>query len=663
MRVKGGGALVTGKRRFWRRPGLVAGVFAVALGIRILYLLDIRDNPFFDAPIIDAQYYRDLGLALSRGEGTGRAPFMMPPLYPLLLAMLFRLAGPHLLLAHVLQVVLGAGTAALTALLARRVGGAGVAWVAGLLVATSRALLFLEGDLLATPLAIFLDVLFLLLLLRGLERAARWSLVWPGLCAGLAALAVPTVLASVLGLAVWLVWRRRAAAALVLLASTVVPIVPVTVHNARASGALVWISANGGINFYIGNNPDMRRTVALRPGPEWRRMNDLPLREAGLVHAAARDRWFYARGLRFWRDAPRQALAHTGEKLLHLLHAHERMRDFDMTYFTRHYSRLLRLPSWNFALLLAAAAVGCVCGRRGTARTVLAIFLGSYTAAVLAFFVTARYRAPLLPVLAVFAAVGAAWCMGAVRRRAARPLLAAAALAAAVGTVSAVDWLGQDDVDEVEAIYRVGTAFQQQGDCARALASFATVLARVPDHDLAAAHAAQCEQRAGRAQAAVDLYERILSAHPDHVEAMVSLGNLAWSHGDSAHAAYYYELAVTTEPTFAPAHAYRGQFLLAHAAASPAVAALTRALALDPSWEALRLDLARAYVAARQPERALRELDTALEVMPVTDVFELVRGDALQRLGRDTEARAAWERGLRLNPASAELRSRLRNSS
>jgi len=652
------------KRWLERGNGLALAVFGVALAIRVVYLLDIRGNPFFDSPVIDAQYYRDLGAALARGEGTGRAPFMMPPLYPLVLAGLRWGAGPGPWPAHVLQILLGAATAALAAVIGRRLGGRAVGWLAGMAVATSRALLFVEGDFLATPLAVCLDLLFLYWLLRYLQSARRRDLVASGVACGLGALAVPTVLASLVVLALWLCWRRRRADAAILCVAALLPILPITAYNLRASDSWVWISANGGINFYIGNNANMQHTAALRPGPEWRRMNDLPLREAGIVYPAGRDRWFYAQGLRFWREEPLRALAHTGEKLVQLLQSRELMRDFDFYFFAGHYSRLLRLPGWSFAWLLGFAALGTWRARRGGAgETAALLWLSSYALAIVAFFVTARYRAPLLPILAVFAGMGIVWCVDAARRRGWPALASGLAVAATIGSLSSITWFGAKDTDAAEALYRVGTAYQQQGDCARAMQQFDAVLRLQPQHALAMAHAAQCEHSQGQLQAAVDRYEILVRMHPDYVEPMVNLANIAWAGGDSVSAAHYYALAIATDAYFAPAHAYYGLFLLSHQAAQPALARLERALALDPGWETLRVDLARACVAAGRAERALRELDTVLEVMPATDAVELVRGDALQRLGRTLEARAAWERGLHLNPAHAELQQRLRNAS
>jgi len=642
---------------------MVGVVVLVALLLRLLYLFQIRSNPFFDSPIIDAQYYRDLGLSLSHGEGTGRAPFMMPPLYPLFLAAVFRIAGPGLLLPHVLQFLLGALAAGSSALLAARLAGTTVGLVAGLLVATSRSLLFVEGDLLATPLALCLDLLFLLLLVRFLQEGRWRSLLGAGLAGGLAALTLPLVIVSLAASVAFLALRRQVRAALLLLVAIAVPILPVTWHNLRASGSLVWVSANGGINFYIGNNPTMQHTVALRPGPEWRRMNDLPLREAGIVHPAGRDRWFYRQGLRFWLQQPGMALWHTAQKVWLLLRNREIMRDFDFHYFGTHYAALLRWPWWNFALLLALAAVGIVHARqRSAGENLVLLFLVAYAAGITLFFVSSRYRAPLLPLLALFAAMGGVWCVQMGRTHRGRRLARALLLGLGVFLLSMLQGAGAGSVDVVEARYRVGTALQQKGDCDGALQAYRDVLQRDPMHALAMTHAAACEQQQGRVQAAVDLYERALQADPNYVDPAVNLANLAWAHDDSAAAEQYFELAIARDPLFAQSYAYHGLFQLSHGSARLAVSSLRRALALDPSWESLRLDLARALVASGEAEVALQEVRAAERLMGSSDLSELVRGDALQRLGREPEARAAWERGLRANPANVTLQARLRSA-
>ena len=177
-----------------RKALWITAILALAALVRLLYFLEIRQTPFFLSPVIDAAFYNDLGRTLAAGEGTGRAPFMMPPLYPLVLSVLYRLVGVNLSAAHILQFVFGTLSALMTFAIARRVAGSTVAVLAAVFVATSRALLFVEGDLLATPLAVLLDLVFLFWMVR-FRDSNRWlDLGLAGLFLGLAALARPTVL-------------------------------------------------------------------------------------------------------------------------------------------------------------------------------------------------------------------------------------------------------------------------------------------------------------------------------------------------------------------------------------------------------------------------------------------------------------------------------------
>ena len=650
-------------------------VFAASLALRLVFLFDIRANPFFRVPVIDAEYYHQQALLLVSGTPLPLAPFQMPPLYPFVLSLVYRLFGPDLVAAHLLQVVLGAATAMLTFLLAHRVAqtrleprpALAAALVAAAFTATSKALLFLEADLLATPLAVCLDLLAVWLFVRAVDspRLAWPNLVASGLVLGLAALCVPTVLVCVPFWAVWLAWRRRAPrAALAFVALVALPILPVTWRNHQVSGEWVSISANGGINAWMSNNPDWQRTSALRPGPEWRAMQELPLRTAGIVQSSERDRWFGRQAFEWWLKSPLQAIAGTARKTMLLVHDHEIMRDFDFYYFKDHFSALLRLPGWSFSWLFTLAIVGMVGARRVTplidvpAIRALDLFLLGYALGIVVFLAAARYRAPLLPLLAVWAGMGVVWIGRQVRSRSWRALSRPAAVAAIALLVSELDVFGVDRVDVAEAEYRIATTFEKQGRLPEAIARYDANLQRDPDHALSAARAALCAQQMGRTQEAVDRYETLLERHPDYAEAAVNLANLAWQGGARDAAAHYFEVALHADPYLAQAHASQGRFLRAGGDAPGAVRALTEALRLDPTWQLLRIDLAAALLAAGDRNGAQRELDRALAIIrPAPPELWLVQGDFLAADGRAAAAQAAWRQGAALqggNPATQE---------
>ncbi len=638
--------------------GWMLTAIVVALAVRVAYLFDIAANPFFRTPVIDAEYYHQQAQLLASGGPLPHVPFQMPPLYPMLLSLVYRLFGADLVAAHGLQILFGTATVGLVFALAVRTTtprfgprpGLAAGLVAAGLVATNQSLLYLEGDLLATPLAVFLDTLALWFLVRWAmapapRRPAGLSLdlVGAGLALGLAALALPLVLACVPVFVGWIAWRRRmpaAAAALALLVA--IPIVPVAIRNHRASSEWVLISANGGINAWMGNNPDWRRTSTLRPGPEWRAMQEMPVREAGIVPSSERDRWFQRQAVRYWTATPLAALGSIAAKTLLLVHDHDIMRDFDFYYFRAHFSRLLRLPGFGFAWLVALAGVELLVAggmRRWTGREARAaattptagvaplvpLFVASYAFGIVLFFVTARYRAPLVPALAVLGAPAILWAAALVQRRAWRRLVPGIVVFGTILVLAKIDWFGVDRVDVAEAEYRVATTAEKQGHYAAAFAQYDAVLKRDPNHALAAARAAFCAQLLGQAQQAVDRYETLLERHPEYAEAAVNLANLASQGGARDAAQHYFEVALAADPFLPQAHASYGSFLLQGGDARGAAAAFGKALAYDPTWELLRIDYATALLQAGDVAAARREYERAAAILPRSAALDTLR--------------------------------------
>src|SRR5207245_1704428 len=78
----------------------------------------------------------------------------------------------------------------------------------------------------------------------------------------------------------------------------VLAIAPVTLRNLVRGGELIPISWNGGINLYIGNNPDYDQTVAIRPDLHWKRFVQEPHR-AGVRTAAGASSYFVAKVIRY----------------------------------------------------------------------------------------------------------------------------------------------------------------------------------------------------------------------------------------------------------------------------------------------------------------------------------------------------------------------------
>src|SRR5262249_36412513 len=134
-------------------------------------------------------------------------------------------------------------------------------------------------------------------------------------------------------------------------------------------------------------------------------------RQHGVVGAAAASRFFVDRVVAYAREDPLGFAALQAKKVRLLLGGDEILRN-QAIYPVRADSPVLRLLLWKipglafpFGLLLPPAVLGLVVGARRA--PFLAVVVLVLAGGVVAFFVTARYRAPLVPLLCVFAA--AAW--------------------------------------------------------------------------------------------------------------------------------------------------------------------------------------------------------------------------------------------------------------
>ncbi len=415
----------------------LAAILAVALALRLLFVLGQRGDPLFDHPVLDEQRYVDAARALAAGRGAEDRVFWQPPGVIYAFAAVFKTAGPGLLLPRLLQALLSTASCLLLFLIGRRLFTIRVGLAAAAIAALHGVLVFESHELLPPTWALFLDLLALLLLLQaGAKRDAPRSFA-AGLALGVSAIFAPTILPFALIAAIRL---RRPAAVAALLAGVILPIAPVTLRNHRRGGEVVLVSSNGGLNFYLGNNADYRRTFSLRPGRHWEELTGEPAR-AGIREPGAGSAYFRDKGLAFVTSRPGAAAALTLRKLYLFFHGAEVPRDTDI-YAAREQSRVLavlvapRPICFPDGLLIPAALAGAAAlWPRRRRLAILYAFLGAQAIVIPVFFVTSRHRVPALAAFVLFAAAGAAeiarrWRGWDLRRRAAFAAGAAALLAA-----------------------------------------------------------------------------------------------------------------------------------------------------------------------------------------------------------------------------------------
>jgi 4-amino-4-deoxy-L-arabinose transferase-like glycosyltransferase len=367
--------------------------------------------------------YHEIAVSLSAGEGfevSGYPVTRRPPLYPVVLAAVYKAIGPHAFVGRIVQVLLGVLVVFLTFRVARRYFDETVALVAGGIAALNPFLIAMSGYLLTENLYVVLLLAALLVFptpahLNGPLRKVLLT----------AAVLAATALTRPAGLvlAVWMLgtglllgagslWGRTrnglAAAALFC-----VILLPWCLRNYSVLGGWVGLTSHGGITFYQGNNQKVVDIPHYRGGVT-------PL--AGLPHAdeiarmgeLERERFAWAKGKEFLRRNRGRV-----PQILWWKFARFWRLESDVglsgvrsgwwwstdSFFGRLASRV------DVGLIYAIAAfplsiAGVVLARRRWRELVFLYgVVIAHTAVALVFFGSIRGRIPVEPVVAIFAAV------------------------------------------------------------------------------------------------------------------------------------------------------------------------------------------------------------------------------------------------------------------
>ena len=576
------------------RPAVALAIFAAL--VQAAFLWDIAGAPIFRFPLVDAGTYHRLAVDILKGNGVVGA-FWQPPGYPYFLAFLYEMGGADPVVGRALQALL---LAPLLALLLWRVGRRVVppAWAFGaaLVACVTGPLLFYFSQLLAAAPAAVLIAAVLWLALRAMERPGmvRWLLA--GVATGVAILFVATSAAVIPVLLVfaWLGapagWRQRCKRVAAMIVGVGLIVLPVTMRNALHCGKLVWVSTNGGVNFYVGNSHDWDVSLTTQPGQDWDQMVRMPYK-AGAKDSAEMDRWFERQALRDMKHHPKTALRRLIEKALVFWHGREIPRNLNI-YDWRSESLLLSATVWRagicfpVGLLVPLAVIGVVMLRRQRAVVLLATSIVAYGLLVALFFPCSRYRVPVLPVIVLFATAGV-WAIAmAVREKQTRTIrMLAVALVVLVVLANMPFTWPTDSVNYNAHLWNaIGAAADTRGDKIMAKNSYQRALEFDPRFADAHFNLGSVYTRNGDDMRAEACYEGAVAARPDHDKARINLALLLAKRGRVEDALRQLTFAEMVNPLNAGAFYNHAAVLMQAGKRAEALAPLNRAAVLEPRY-------------------------------------------------------------------------------
>lgn len=654
----------TGKVHTSRREVLaVALVLLAAAVIRIVYLLQYRAHaPYYSAVMSDSIYYDSWAWRVASGEGYGPQPFYMAPLYPYVLALVYRAVGHSFGIAYAFQAALGLVNLLLVYLLGRRLFGHASGLIAALLLMVYAPLAYLESKVLTETLAVTLNLASMLLLVNALSRPSTARFAAAGMVLGLSAVCRPVALITIAFVFVWLALdrRRRAIgfgrfAALAL--GIMLAVLPVTVRNYVVGHDFALISTNGGIVFAQGNNPGSDGVFSALPGFTGsivtQQEEEMSLAGKALGHPVKPSEssafWFRA-AMKFIREDSGSFAKLILRKAVWSLHS----READCSYNVYLEERLVpALKVWfvPFWALAGLALFGFVGRRRETVPReagILGVYILSIFASLVVFTVNSRFRVPAVPVLALFAGFGLVRAAQMIREQRVHALVVLAACVSPFGLISLVRY----PIARITppALANLGSSYLTLGDAENAVPVLKEALAEDPGYASSHSTLGSALVLTGDLDGAISHYRQALRITQGDASVRVNLGRALALRGHIREAVAQLQNAVRLDPDSAEAHAGLACVLQRLGRADEASREAQAANRLEPSLAHKHRALGTAFHSQGRLYAAVYELREAIVLKPDFAEAHSELGLVLKDQGRIGEAVREYREAIRIEP-------------
>jgi Tfp pilus assembly protein PilF len=626
------------KRSSWADwPGWPYVLVGLAVALRLAHIWNSRSNPTFWAPAVDPAWYDDAAVRITQGQW-GPFPLFRAPVYPILLAAVYSVFGHDLFAARILNVVLQGTTVWMIWHVGRSYFSSAVGVVSAVLFAVNGMAIFYACELVSPSAEMLASLLCAWTTLRLFRDSSFAAIIVCGLSYGLAAIIRPNFLFvfPVVLLVILYVnrreWGRWARGPLlsrvaVFVTAAFLPILPVTAANVIKGREFVLIATQGGINFWIGNNPESTGALAILPGygSAWTTEDAETEAAKDVGHrlkSGELSNYYFQKGWHFLRESPASAARIMIRKAALFVNRNEISNNKDIRYFAALSPWLPWLINLNFGILFPLGVLGLMVGWRVPTAKVLLGLIVLYAISVILFFMTARFRMPIVPWLSWLAAAGLVWIAALFREKVnPRRLIPLFIMLPAI-VLAYMDPWGLRNHPLGWARFMEGSAYLRLNQLDSARAGFTDAIRYGQEVDRALLNIGVIEYRLQNYAKAEVWYEQALAVNPNSSNTWNNLGIIHDVQGDTA----------------------------------LAIESFHRALELNPLADDAKENLAGVYfrlgvraLKVNQDTLAIAYLDSAVTLHPNPAAY-YNRALAFTRLGQNSQAEQSLNQAVALDP-------------
>jgi 4-amino-4-deoxy-L-arabinose transferase-like glycosyltransferase len=376
-------------------------IFLLAFVIRLAALYMLIDNPRGDAAD-----YENIALNIIKGKGFVSTRMGLysyrPPLYPLFLACIFSIFRHSYLIVGFFQAIIASITCVAVFYIGEYIFDEKTGLISSVIMALYPSLVFYSTQLLSETLFILILCLFIYVF-YNVRNGVKTKLKWPllGILLGLGSLCRPVIFPFLFFLIPFCFFSLKLNLRkwILVMSFSLLTIAPWTIRNYHVHREFVLLTTYGGANLWMGNYPGARGHIG-DPG----NINRL-VRERG-VPETKKDLFFCKKGLSFITGTPLDFIILSLKKLVlfwnPLVEKHigpSYIRDNSIDYKT--------IITISFSCLIVFTMIGFFSISGLWRKTGLLLILIMYFSMVsMIFYVSLRYRQPIIPVLSIFAGKG-----------------------------------------------------------------------------------------------------------------------------------------------------------------------------------------------------------------------------------------------------------------
>lgn len=403
---------------------IIIAILIAAFFWRMGFLFQLKNNYIFNLyPGSDSLNY-DLWAKRIIQQGLFyTSPFYGMPLYAFFLAFIYKTISLNLWVVRIIQMILGALNCLLIYLIGKKFFNDKIGFLSSIIAASYVMLIFYEVILMPVTLIIFLNSILILSFLELMERSVKRNFIFFGVIAGVAGLAEPGIFLFIIGLILALFFclknktKTEVAFLSFILMVGMCLILSLNIwRNYAFQKDLILVSAHSGINFYIGNNPQASGygdiPLFLRPSQKGHLEDAKLIAQEKLKRRllpSEVSRFWFKQGLNFIKNQPKVFLKLSLKKLFIFWQRFEPVDSVEFTFLEGN-NLFLFLMLNSFGLISPLCLLGMFLAfKKFRQLFILYLLIFSQMLAAVLFFVTARYRLAVVPVMIVFCAYCLYW--------------------------------------------------------------------------------------------------------------------------------------------------------------------------------------------------------------------------------------------------------------